>query len=222
MKLNVATPGAEYEETLRVAELLKKMSLNVSEDSTPTVVWIYNPEDERANTACEGNLFQNEGVGLALKKFRTYRLNYHDIPNERLQKEYKNTPAFHFFDPAGKLITKTQGKKVSSLSGFSKALNATWAKSFDTKLSDYQKKMTKILDRLDRVDGRKQVLEQSKGRLLAKPNPRKQRALDMEEAELNKLAEKIAEDEKSLIASVKVRESILENEKDKDEVAKNR
>ena len=197
------------------------MSLDVSESSTPAVVWIYNPEDEKANTSCEGNLFQNEGIGLAMKKFRTFRVNWHDIPTEALQKQYASTPAFHFYDPSGKLISKTQGKKVSSLSTFSKAMNAAWSKSFTSKLRDYQKKMTKILDRLDRVDGRKQVLEQSKARLLAKPNPRKQRALDKEEAELQKLASKIAEDETKLVTSVKVKSGFLV-EKDEEKVAKSR
>jgi len=197
------------------------MSVDVSADSKPAVVWIYRPDDEQVNNSCNANIFNNEGVGIAMKKFRTYRVNWHDMPTEKLQKEYENTPAFFFFDPTGKLVTKTRGKKVDSLSTFTKALSATWDKSFTGRLRAYQKSMTKILDRLDRVEGRKQVLDQGKARLAAKPNPRKQRALDKEESELNDLSAKIEADEQKLLGSVKVRPDHLVPES-KREVAKSR
>jgi hypothetical protein len=81
--------------------------------------------------------------------------------------------------------------------------------------------MTKILDRLDRVDGRLQVMEQSRARLAAKPNPRKQRALDKEDAELQKTRSKIESDEQTLLASVTVRPEHLPRENG-EEVAKGR
>ena len=81
--------------------------------------------------------------------------------------------------------------------------------------------MTKILDRLDRVEGRQQVLEQSRARLAAKPNPRKQRALDKEDAELREILEKIEKDENALITSVAVRSEHLPA-KDGEEVARKR
>jgi hypothetical protein len=196
------------------------MSVDVSSDSKPAVVWMYRPDDDRENANCNANIFNNEGVGIAMKKFRTYRVNWHDIPTETLQDEYKNTPAFFFFDPTGKLITKSEGKKVDSLSTFTKALDTTWNQSFEGKLRAYQKSMTKILDRLDRVEGRKQVLEQGKARLAAKPNPRKQRALDKEEAELNELLAKIEADEQKLLQNTRLRSEHLAS--DKEEVAKSR
>ena len=197
------------------------MSVDVSSDSKPAVVWVYRADDDRVNANCEANIFNNEGVGIAMKKFRTFRVNWHNIPTETLQEEYKNTPAFFFFDPSGKLVTKSQGKKVDSLSTFTKALDTTWRKSFDGKLRDYQKSMTKILDRFDRVEGRQQVLEQSRARLAAKPNPRKQRALDKEDAELREILEKIEKDENALITSVAVRSEHLPA-KDGEEVARKR
>ena len=197
------------------------MSVDVTADSKPAVVWVYRPDDDRTNASCEANIFNNEGVGIAMKKFRTFRVNWHDMPTETLQEEYKNTPAFFFFDPTGKLVTKSQGKKVDSLSTFSKALDATWTQSFAGKLRSYQKSMTKILDRLDRVEGRKQVLDQSRARLAAKPNPRKQRALDKEDAELAKALEKIEKDEQTLLASVDLKSKHLPAEEGK-EVASSR
>ena len=196
------------------------MSVDVAADSKPAVVWMYRPDDDRTNANCNANIFNNEGVGIAMKKFRTYRVNWHDIPTETLQEEYKNTPAFFFFDPTGKLISKSQGKKVDSLSAFTKALDATWGKSFTGKLRAYQKSMTKILDRLDRVEGRKLVLDQSKARLAAKPNARKQRALDKEDSELSELLAKIEADELKLLGGVKIRPEHIPAAKE--EVAKSR
>jgi uncharacterized protein YxjI len=196
------------------------MSLDVTKDSKPAVVWVYRPEDEQVNENISSNILENEGVGIAMKKFRTYRVNWHDMPTESLKEEYRHTPAFFFFDPAGEKILQIDGKKVDSLSTFSKALNATWRKSFGSSLRSYQKSMTKILDRLDRVDGQKQVLEQNKARLAEKPNPRKQRALEKEEAELEEQMAEIAKDEQKLLASVEVRSEFLE--KDDEEVAKSR
>ena len=198
------------------------MSVDVSADSKPAVVWVFRPDDDRVNNNCNANIFNNEGVGIAMKKFRTYRVNWHDIPTESLQEVYKNTPAFFFFDPAGNLVTKSRGKKVDSLSAFTKSLDATWGKSFTSKLRAYQKSMTKILDRLDRVEGRKQVNEQGRARLVAKPNPRKQRALDKDAAELSELLAKIEADELALLAGVKLRPEHIASEEDKEEVAKGR
>jgi len=197
------------------------MSVDVSADSKPAVVWVYRPDDDQVNNNCTNNIFNNEGVGIALRKFRTYRVNWHEMPTDSLKEEYENTPAFFFFDPSGELVAKTEGKKVDSLSTFTKALDATWNKSFTQKLRSFQKSMTKILDRLDRVEGRKQVLEQGKARLVEKPNPRKARALEQEEAELEKLEKAIVEDEQELLAEVKVRPELLSTEGE-DEVARSR
>ena len=210
LRLGVKTDGAEYgETTVRVADLLKKMSSGVSEGSTPAVVWIYSPEDEKENASASGTLFQSEGVGIALKKFRTLRVDVTRIASERIRRQYKTTPAFHFYDPSGDLIGKIEGKSATSLSKFSTVMERAWNKSFAVKLRDYSKKMTKILDRLDRYTGKKQVLDQSLARLAQKPNPRKQRQLDEDAQELEKMAQKIAEDEQEVIASVILRSSYL-------------
>jgi len=208
--------GAEYgEETVRVADLLEKMSKDDS-DNLPAVVWIYHPADEDDNQQIEGNVFQNEQVGLAMKKFRTYRVNVTQIRSDRIREQYRRTPTFHFYDPTGEKLSELDGRKVTSLSEFTRHMGRTWSKSFTKRLRSFTKPMTKILDRLDRYDGQKQILEQSKARLDERPNPRKQREIEQEEKELEEIAAKIAEDEKEILESVELREEFRKKE---DEVA---
>ncbi len=187
-------------------------------DDSPSVVWIYRADDDKANQACNANIFQNEQVGIALKKFRCYRVDVDAIPDDRVRKTYeKMSPSFLFFDPAGDGVAKAQGRRATSLSGFSSAMERTWNTSFAQKLRGYTKQMTRILDRMDRLDGQKQILSQNRTRLAQKPNPRKQRALDREAEELKGEEEKVLQDEQKLLESVAVRPQFL---LEKDKVAK--
>ena len=190
----------------------------VSEDSTPAVVWLFRADDDKANQSCNTNIFQNEQVGIALKKFRCYRVDVDAIPDDRVRKEYeKQSPAFFFYDPAGETVAKVGGRRATSLSGFSSGMDRTWNTSFTVKLRGYTKQMTRILDRMDRLDGQKQILAQGKSRLAQKPNPRKQRELDREEQELKGKEAKVLEDEQQVLASVALRPAYLP---EKDKVAK--
>jgi hypothetical protein len=190
----------------------------VSNDSTPAVVWLFRADDDKANQACNANIFQNEQVGIALKKFRCYRVDVDAIPDDRVRKEYeKQSPAFFFFDPAGEKVASAVGRRATSLSGFSSAMERTWNTSFTVKLRGYTKKMTRILDRMDRLDGQKQILSQNKARLAQKPNPRKQREVDQEEKQLKEAEAKVLEDEQKILESVALRPQYVP---EKEKVAK--
>jgi hypothetical protein len=210
------TNGAEYGET---AVPIEDALESVSTGDTPAVVWVYDPEDEKLNENCSNTIFQNEGIGLALKKFRTLRVDVKTITSERIREQYDRTPAFHFYDPKGELLGKVEGKASASLSKFSSLVNASWNRCFTVRLKDYQKQMTKILDRLDRYDGQKQILDRDLAKLAEKPNPRKKRQLEKEAAELEELAKEIAEDEQGVLTGVELREEYL-SEKEGEKVAR--
>ena len=211
LKLATQTAGSEYGgSTLRVAEVLRKLSSDVGSDNTPAVVWMYSPDEEKANQRLNSNIFQNEQVGLAMKKFRTLRVNVLEIDHNELRAEYsKNAPAFYFFDPAGGEIGKVAGKKATSLSGFTKLMEKSWNTSYETKLRKYTKSMTKLLDQLDRIDAKKQNLERNKERLALKPNAGKQRKLSAEEEQLQKDMETFNQSEQKLLETVKLRSKYL-------------
>jgi hypothetical protein len=213
LRLAAQTAGAEYgENTLRVAELLEKLSTN-NDDPTPAVVWMYDPTDDKANRALESTTFQNEQIALALKKFRRFRVNVEEIGNRELREEYsKRLPAFHFFDPSGASIGEIAGRKATSLSGFSSMLDKTWKLSFESRMKTFARGMTKILDELDKLEAKKLLHAQGLERLKDKPNPRKERSLAKEGEELKQLEESILSDEKELLESVKIRPEFLSEE----------
>lgn len=217
LRLAARTAGAEYgEQTVRVADLLEKMSPGGTGDMRPAVVWFYDPDQDEANQSLESKVFTDESLALSLRMFRRYRVNVREISDERIREEYGGTPSFHFFDPANAMLFTLAGKKVDSLSTFDAAVEKAWRSSFTTSRKDFARDMTKILDRLDKVEGRKTNLALQKARLAEKPNPRKERELAAEEQELAKAAEAIAKDEKSLFDGVALR---AEYRLEKDEVA---
>jgi hypothetical protein len=185
---------------------MKNLSANPGSGDIPAIVWLYTPADDKTVQACNANIFQNERVGIALKKFRTYRVNVEEIDNAELRKEYmRAAPAFLFFDPSGDQVAKLGGKKATSLSGFSSVMGKTWNMSFTVKLKPYTKNMTNILDRLDKINGRTQIMEQSKARLDSKPNAMKQRKLQAQAETLRAEKEAVVEDEQEILASVELR-----------------
>lgn len=179
---------------------------DLSDDSVPAVVWFYSPDDDKSLRAVDGNIFQNERVGLALKKFRCFRVNVLEIPSAELREKYeKAAPSFMFFDPNGDQVAEVSGKRAESLSGFSGVMERTWDSCFSVSLKQYTKGMTKILDRLDRLDSQRQALERDRARLEERPNPAKQRKLAGEEEELKAELAQLAEDEKALLTDIELR-----------------
>ena len=172
----------------------------VLQNPRPTVVWFFSVEDERENQSCETTVFQNEQVGLSLRRFRLVKIDVESIQDGKFRQRYaRTTPSFHFIDPSGKTVTKIEGKQATSLSRFSGTLKQTWATMFAMNQRTFVKAMTKILDRLDRVTAQRTVLEAKKRRLQDKPNRAKSAAIAADEAELVKVEEKIQEDEQAVI-----------------------
>jgi len=170
------------------------------------VIWFYRPEEVETNDKLEANIFQNETVGIAFKRFHTWRVNVDAIGRDELAKKYGRTPSFRFFDPAGELLGTMTGRRVTSLSAFTRYVEKVWAKSYSCSLKSYVKDTARILDRLDKVGQKKTSIERDRARLAKKPNARKQRAVDAAEKKLQKEEAKIVEDERKVIAKVTLKE----------------
>jgi hypothetical protein len=177
---------------------------------------MYHPGNAEMNQNCESKIFQNEPVGIALRMFRTYRVNVAEIRDETIRKEYEDTPAFHFFDPAGKPLFELSGRKVDSLSKFDSALDKVWRVSFKTRRDAYARGMKNVLDELDKLSGQQTIYDQDVARNAERPSPRKTRALEKDKAELEELAAEIEQMEKDLKDTVELREEYLPED---DEVA---
>lgn len=156
--------------------------------------------------AINSKVFQNERVGIAMKKFRCYRVNVEEIGNRELREEYLRTaPSFLFFDPAGDAVAELKGKRASSLSTFSACVEKTWNQSFTVRMKPYIKQITEILTRLDKLNGSVQIQEQAEARQDSKPNALKQRKLEAQAEELRAEREAILADEREVLASVELR-----------------
>lgn len=217
LRLAAKTGGSDYGETaLSVEDKLKSMFPAIKPDSTPTVVWICDISDDKSMRALDGKIFKNENVGMALSRFNCFRVNVLEMPDGDLKDKYMRAlPAFEFYDPAANLVTRAAGKRAGSLSRFSKNVDKCWNASFTMSLKAYQKGMKDILDRLDRYETKKQVVDKKRERLEKRPNPAMKQKLDKEQAELDEQRAGIEEDEKKLIASCTLKPEFLpEGEQD--------
>lgn len=176
----------------------------------PTVVWLFDPTDEKGNQKIDGTIFRNEPVGIALKHFNCMKVNVQEIPNAELQTKYmKETPAFYFFDPAAKLLANITGKRANSLSGFSKLMEVTWDKSFTMTLKQFSKEYKEILDRFDKLDVQQQAVTRDKQKLEEKPNAQLKKEVEVAEAEIATEKAKIEADEKKILETCALRPEFL-------------
>jgi hypothetical protein len=205
------TSGAAYGETaLPVEEKIKNLFGELKPGNQPTVVWLYDPTNEKVNRNIEGTIFRNEPVGIALKHFNCMKVNVQEIPNEELQKKYlRETPAFYFFDPSAKLLANLTGKRANSLSGFSKLMEVTWDKSFTMTLKAFSKQYKEILDRFDKLDVQQQAVTRDKQKLEEKPNPQLKKEVEKAEAEIAAEKAKIEADEKKILETCALRPEFL-------------
>ena len=205
-ELRLAQSAAEgYGETARPIDQLLQSVVAARKDVLPTVVWIYDLEDDKVNRALETKIFQDLKVGLALKRFTCLKGNIETIPDENLAAQLrKQAPVFYFFDPAAKSFAVLKGKKGASRSRFYKTVEKLWSASFQVKLRDFAKKMTKILDRIDKVEKKKTLLEAKISRAEGKPG--KLRGLKREKDKLKDEEDEILEDEQELLADCKVKD----------------
>jgi hypothetical protein len=179
-----------------------------SKEILPIVVWIYDLEDEKGNRALETKVFNDMKIGLAMKRFVCLKANIDSLADARTaNKLQKRAPIFYLYDPAAKLFVTMEGKKASSRSRFYSAVERLWKTSFEMKLKDFTKKMTKILDAIDKIEKQKDLLSAKKARAAGKPA--KLGALNREERKLKEQEKKVQADEASILESCKRKPEFL-------------
>jgi len=181
--------------------------------SKPSVVWMQDLEEEKDITKANA-IFQNENIGLAMKRFNCFKVDVHAIPDGDIKEKYMKQVGFHFFDPKGEAIGKPlTGKRSSSLSAFNRVIERAWNQIFTMTIKDYQKQMKKVLDGFDKVDVKKQAIDRDRAKLATKPNPGKAKQVEKEQAELDKAKKKVEDLEKGIIEKCSLKPEFLEGEK---------
>ena len=214
LRLTEKTGGNAYGATARpVEERLKSLFPQLSKTSKPTVVWFQDLEEEKTITKANA-IFQNENIGLAMKRFNCFKLDVHAIPDGDLKEKYIKQVGFHFFDPKGDKIGKPLcGRRSTSMSAFNSAVERAWTKVFELTIKEYQKLMKKVLDGFDKVDVKKQSIDRDKESLAKKPNPAKSRQLEKKVAEMEKQKKKVEETERAVIAKCALKKEFLPADK---------
>ena len=147
-------------------------------------------------------------IGLAMKRFKCLKANIESIADARMSRDLqRRVPIFYLYDPAAKLFTKLEGKKACSRSRFYGAVEKLWKASFEMKLKDFTKKMTKILDAIDKIEKQKELLAAKKARAAGKAA--KLGALNRQERKLKEEEKKVQADEAEVLESCKRRPEFL-------------
>lgn len=189
--------------------MVKDLFAEVKPSSQPTVVWMIDITDEKGNQKIEGTVFQNEKMGLALKRFNCFRVNLRNLPEGDLKNEYLRKPGFLFFDPAGKpALQPLVGKRASSLSTFSSYVEKAFDQSFTMRFDAFVKEMTVVLNMLDAVDIIDQAITQAQkdGPVT---NPRDKRKLEKDIAERDEKKKEVEEYEAEVVAKCTLRPEYL-------------
>jgi len=214
LRLTEKTGGGAYGATARsVQDRLKTLFPQISASSKPSVVWMQDLEEEKSITKANA-IFQNENIGLAMKRFNCFKVDVHGIPDGDLKEKYIRQVGFHFFDPKGEPIGKPlTGKRSTSLSAFNRIVERAWNKIFTMTIKVYQKKMKKVLDGFDKVDVKKQAIERDRTKLARKPNPAKAKQVERDQAEVDKATKKVEDLERGIVDECALRPAFLGGEK---------
>ena len=181
-------------------------------DPAAMIVWFYSLENEKENRNLETGIFADEPTALAMKIFTRIKIDIETVSDPELRRKYGRTPCFVSIDPNGDELEMVKGKSATSRSRFKSFLVKTWTCLYEMKQKAFVKQMTKILDRLDKVSGKKTVLNAKKARLAKRPNAAKQRALAKEEAALTEAETSIQRDEAAVKRSCKLKMSFRAGE----------
>jgi hypothetical protein len=210
LRLSETTPDGYADSSKPVDELIQNYVKKL-DDKLPVVVWICDIEDEKSNNKILGRVLCDEKVGLAMKRFVCLKAEIQSIPDERqADKLARKCPIFQFYDPAGNLFADLQGRRATSKGGFCSRVEKLWDVSFSVRLKEYVRDMSKILDKIDKIEGEKQRLERKLAR--AADNKRKYDALQKEREELLAKEAEIAEEEQETLEKVTLRPEFAEND----------
>jgi hypothetical protein len=164
----------------------------VEEKATPTSMraekpmMIYITSDDPTDSITrklEDVVFANEAVGIGSKFFDTIKVSPGNADQDRLLSENgRHTPRLVFVTREFK-VTGTLQKKQLSAGKLLKAMKSLARKEYKNNFERMVRDYTKLLNELDRLEGRKAKLSDDRARLQAKPSASKAKKLARTEKE---------------------------------------
>jgi len=166
----------------------------------PMLIYVTDDDASNKNTRkLEQIVFANEQVGIGAKFFETIRMTSGNALQDRILKDAgSKTPRLVFLSRDYKVHGVMEGrisagKLLKTMKGLAKK---EYVNSFDTMVRGY----VKLLNNLDRLEGKKAQIADSRARLQAKPNKSKAKKIDREEKAYQKDVEEWSAEEKALLA----------------------
>lgn len=184
--------GQSGEETAKAAAAMRA--------ERPMLVYITSddPEDKDVRKL-ESVVFASETVAVGTKFFDCYKVAAGSALQDRILKEAgRFTPRLVLLDRDYKVDKVLQrsgisgGKLIRAMKG---VVRKEYENRFDTMVRDY----IKLLNELDRLEGRKAKIADDRQRLAAKPNASKARRVDRDEKEYKAEMEEWAKKEAELL-----------------------
>ncbi len=166
----------------------------------PMLIYVTaDDQTDKVSRKLSSVVFANENVAVGTKFFKCVKMTTGNSMQDRLIKDAgKYTPRLVLVGRDYKVIDVLQKKGISSgklLKAMKRTVRREYKSSFDKMVRGY----IKLLNNLDRLDGRRAAIADGRARLAAKPSKSKEKKLARKEAELNKDMEAWGESEKKLL-----------------------
>ena len=186
----VVTGESEAQAAAKMADAEKPMMIYITADDA-------TDGDTRK---LEDVVFANEKFAIGTKFFDTVKVTQGHALSDRFLKEAGDAaPRIVLMSRDYKVFDVLSGSQLSAgklLKAMSGLARKEYVNSFDKMTRDY----TKLLNELDRLEGKRTKLVADRARLQDKPSATKEKKLEREEAELQKEMEAWQESEKELLA----------------------
>ena len=163
---------------------------------------VYVPSDDptdKTTRKLEQVVFKNEKLGVGAKFFDTIKVSAGDALQDRILKDKTRVPRMVFLERDYSVHTVLQQRQLTPgkiLKAMKSLVKKEFVNNFDTMVKDY----IKLLNELDRLEGRKTQIADTRTRLAGKPNAAKARKLARMEAEYKAEREAWVEKEKQVLA----------------------
>ena len=163
---------------------------------------IYITADDATNKLTrklEDVVFANEQLGIGCKFFDTIKVSEGNALQDRLLKEAgKDAPRIVLMTREYK-VSAVLGKSKLSAGKMLKAMKVLAKKEYVNSFEKMVRGYTKLLNELDRLEGKKAQIADARARLQDKPSPSKAKKVAREEAEYKKDMDDWLEREKKLL-----------------------
>ena len=167
----------------------------------PMMIYVQHDDDTNMTVRkLEDIVFIDERVALGAKFFDTIKVSPGTALQDRILKDAgRGTPRMIFLKRDYSVATVLRGKQISGskmLKAMSGVARKEYVSSFDKMVRSYRK----LLNDVDRLEGKKANIAQSRARMQRKPNPSKAKKLAREEKKLAADFKKLEERESKLLA----------------------